>query len=116
MPVSKIRRLGVGILAAAVLGAGGALAAPPAPASAMSFCGFANSSYQEKVRYGSRGQAVMYLQCILRDVGYGVTVDGVFGRHTLNSVKDWQGRRGLDIDGVVGPITWHSLRVGSSRY
>ncbi|MBR6795824.1 MAG: peptidoglycan-binding protein, partial [Clostridia bacterium] len=36
-------------------------------------------------------------------------VDGVFGKRTLASVKEFQRLQGLETDGIVGPITWVAL-------
>ncbi|GHO87917.1 serine/threonine-protein kinase [Dictyobacter formicarum] len=38
-----------------------------------------------------------------------LTVDGDFGSLTQSAVKDYQSAKGLQVDGVVGPQTWHSL-------
>ena len=35
--------------------------------------------------------------------------DGAFGANTANAVKDLQKKKGLLVDGVVGPRTWHAL-------
>lgn len=37
-------------------------------------------------------------------------VDGQFGDDTLSAVKQFQGAKGLDVDGEVGPNTWATLR------
>ncbi|OFW72785.1 MAG: hypothetical protein A2Y55_01605 [Actinobacteria bacterium RBG_16_68_12] len=41
----------------------------------------------------------------------GATADGIFGRNTEAAVKRWQTRMGLEADGVVGPLTWASMRA-----
>lgn len=57
------------------------------------------------LRQGSEGELVSILQRLI-----GMTsVDGIFGRVTLQSVKAFQKRNGLDADGVVGPLTWAKL-------
>jgi len=39
----------------------------------------------------------------------GATADGSFGPQTKTAVITWQRRHNLTPDGVVGPMTWHSL-------
>ena len=36
-------------------------------------------------------------------------VDGEFGQHTEDAVRDFQRRHGLKVDGIVGPQTWGML-------
>lgn len=38
-----------------------------------------------------------------------MTVDGKFGAATTRAVKAWQTRAGLTVDGVVGRLTFQSL-------
>ncbi|WP_017315234.1 peptidoglycan-binding domain-containing protein [Mastigocladopsis repens] len=49
---------------------------------------------------GSRGSAVARLQRIL-----GVTPTGYYGYTTANTVRNYQARNGLRVDGVAGPQT-----------
>ena len=69
--------------------------------------------------YASKGQAnlksaVRGLQKILvKKGGYNIDVDGLFGPATQRAVKNWQGKKKLTVDGIVGPNTWKSL-CGSS--
>jgi peptidoglycan hydrolase-like protein with peptidoglycan-binding domain len=39
----------------------------------------------------------------------GITADGQFGEGTQKAVINFQQRRGLGVDGVVGPETWAAL-------
>ncbi|MFP2903680.1 D-alanyl-D-alanine carboxypeptidase family protein [Pyxidicoccus sp. 3LFB2] len=62
------------------------------------------------LREGARGAAVTQLQNLLRNKGYKIAADGVFGPKTEAAVKQFQASRGLAVDGVVGPKTWGALR------
>lgn len=68
------------------------------------------------VRQGDNSNAVRAVQDQLRSgYGYtGVTVDGAFGAGTDSAVRDFQGKRGLSADGVVGLNTWNALVTGAS--
>jgi len=67
------------------------------------------------LRSGSRGRDVLQLQFILNIVSRfypevpSVIEDGVFDARTLNSVREFQRRFGLNVDGIVGPLTWGRL-------
>ncbi len=62
------------------------------------------------VKYGSRGEDVVYLQQRLTTNGYGVgAIDGIFGVKTLEAVKAFQEKSKLSIDGIVGVKTWVAL-------
>lgn len=45
----------------------------------------------------------------LKKRGYPITIDGRFGERTLHVVIDWQAKHHLEVDGICGPATWHSL-------
>lgn len=66
--------------------------------------------YPGAVEDGDRGAAVRVWQAALRQRGYALVVDGVFGDVTKAAVMDWQRRHPpLRVDGVAGPATWHQL-------
>jgi chitosanase len=56
-----------------------------------------------------RGDDVRNLQIALRNHGFGGDADGTFGPLTEVLVKQFQKKRGLPADGVVGPMTWQEL-------
>lgn len=66
------------------------------------------------LRRGDSGAAVRELQTLLVRHGHPVGVDGDFGPETEAAVRALQRQRGLDPDGVVGPITLGQLLVASS--
>ena len=61
------------------------------------------------LRKGSRGNDVKVLQRALRQEGYHLEIDGIFGRITLECVKSFQATHDLVRDGIVGPLTWAAL-------
>lgn len=63
----------------------------------------------DTVRYGSRGYAVTQLQLLLREQGYTLQPDGIFGPMTREAVRSYQTSQGLTADGIAGPLTWGSL-------
>ena len=66
----------------------------------------------ETVRKGDKGAAVTALQESLVKLGYSIAVDGIFGAATQKAVKDFQKKKGLNADGVCGPLTWAALTAG----
>ena len=61
------------------------------------------------LRRGSKGDAVAELQRSLRKLGFMVAVDADFGAGTEVAVAAFQRDRKLDVDGMVGNITWAAL-------
>ncbi|WP_405587658.1 protein kinase domain-containing protein [Streptomyces sp. NBC_01092] len=87
--------------------------APTTPATPpwISQCTYYSGS--ELTVQGNKGQRVVQVQCMLTQRGYSVGssgVDGEFGTATLAAVKQFQGAKGLEVDGEVGPNTWAALR------
>lgn len=56
-----------------------------------------------------RGPDVEAVQRALVGAGYPVKVDGVFGKGTDTAVRRFQEKRGLKVDGIIGPVTRTAL-------
>ena len=63
----------------------------------------------ETLEITSRSAAVRRLQRLLREAGYRLKEDGLFGQATLAAVTAFQEANGLEADGIVGPLSWASL-------
>jgi Putative peptidoglycan binding domain len=62
------------------------------------------------IKRGMTGPLVAALQQNLEDLGYELgSVDGAFGKNTEAAVKDFQAKKGLGADGVVGPKTLQAI-------
>lgn len=56
------------------------------------------------------GEDVVALQQTLSRLGYHPgPVDGYYGPASFEAVKRFQAHEGLDVDGIVGPLTWAKL-------
>ncbi|MBA9003653.1 peptidoglycan-binding protein [Thermomonospora cellulosilytica] len=53
-----------------------------------------------------RGDDVRRWQARMRDRGWRITVDGVYGPRSEEVCRAFQREKGLEVDGVVGPVTW----------
>jgi len=60
-------------------------------------------------QYGDKGNGVRAVQTALNRLGYGLSVDGIFGPATQTAVIDVQKAHGLVTDGVVGEYTWDAM-------
>lgn len=61
------------------------------------------------LKKGSRGKNVQQMQQRLKDRGWKITVDGIFGAQTDTVVRAFQREKGLAVDGIVGARTWSAL-------
>jgi N-acetyl-anhydromuramyl-L-alanine amidase AmpD len=65
------------------------------------------------LRLGDEGYQVKRLQRLLVQRGFDAgAADGIFGKQTLAAVEQAQRAHGLDVDGIVGPLTWAALLAG----
>jgi peptidoglycan hydrolase-like protein with peptidoglycan-binding domain len=63
-----------------------------------------------ELRSSTEGQEVKLLQLALAADGQAdMEVNGVFDRATEQAVRDFQRRKGLVVDGIVGCRTWQAL-------
>jgi peptidoglycan hydrolase-like protein with peptidoglycan-binding domain len=69
-----------------------------------------------QVKRGDRGDAVRGVQeeFVYRsgDPAHDPDVDGIFGPETEGSVRGFQQALGIEVDGIVGPVTWQALVSG----
>ncbi len=78
-------------------------------------CTATKKSVQALSRYGSRGNEVTQIQTKLKRWGYyNGEIDGIFGTQTLNAVKYFQRKNGLEVDGIAGPKTLAAMGIASS--
>jgi len=56
------------------------------------------------------GSDVAWVQAVLYQLGYSITIDGKYGPSTRNVVKDFQSDYGLEVDGSCGPATRAKLK------
>jgi len=64
----------------------------------------------ETLRQGAKGPKVQQLQEILKALNLDPgTIDGIFGGDTVTAVKQFQSKKGLDADGLVGKGTQDAL-------
>ena len=61
------------------------------------------------LRNGSSGNDVLDLQNKLRNLGYTIDTDSVYGNQTSDAVREFQQDYGLDVDGIAGTQTLSKL-------
>lgn len=59
---------------------------------------------------GTKNSYVKWLQYMLKELGYKVSVDGSFGANTESAVKSFQKKNNLTVDGVFGKHTRDILK------
>ncbi len=64
---------------------------------------------EKNLKRGNRGKKVKLIQEWLYIHGFQLVIDGIFGPATDYAVRKFQKRKNLEIDGIVGPITFAAL-------
>jgi peptidoglycan hydrolase-like protein with peptidoglycan-binding domain len=68
-----------------------------------------------RVVYGQKNNLVKQIQERLKALGYYEgAIDSTFGYSTYLAVRDFQKVHNLQVDGIVGSITWHKMMGGSA--
>ena len=63
-----------------------------------------------QIKKNSTGALVRSAQLLLNGKNSaGLDVDGDFGSLTDTAVRNYQKKKGLEVDGIIGPMTWESL-------
>ena len=74
-----------------------------------------NNYKQAYSYYGSTGNEVIQIQTRLKNWGYyNGAIDGMYGYETYRSVRQFQSKNGLAVDGVAGSATLSALGISSS--
>lgn len=67
-----------------------------------------------ELQQGSSGEAVASVQVLVNArAKLGLVVDGAFGPLTEAGVRMFQAQSKIAVDGIVGPVTWGALLLGS---
>lgn len=56
-------------------------------------------------------EEVKWIQQALKNHGYNLAIDGIWGNKTEEAVRAFQADNGLDVDGICGPLTRAKLEV-----
>lgn len=69
------------------------------------------SNKRKTIKKGDKGADVMHLQTRLASLGYTVgKIDGIFGKNTESAVRQFQTDNGLEVDGIIGPLSWEKIK------
>ncbi len=76
---------------------------------------FRNTEIFALSKYGSRGAEVTQIQTKLKRWGYYFgNIDGIYGSQTLEAVKYFQRKNGLQVDGIAGKNTLAAMGIMNS--
>ncbi len=73
------------------------------------------SQYKRTLKSGMTGEDVSWVQTRLEELGYSVSVTGVYDGNTISAVKAFQGQNGLSVDGLAGAQTFTILASENAR-
>lgn len=60
-----------------------------------------------------QGEAVWMLQARLKEIGYDLTVNGIYGEETSNAISLYQISNGLEVNGAANTAVWQSLMMNT---
>jgi len=63
------------------------------------------------IKKGSKGDDVRWLQWHLNKWDYNLSIDGSCGPATVEAIRDFQGKNGLEVDGRCGPATKAKVEI-----
>ncbi|MEV4557211.1 peptidoglycan-binding domain-containing protein [Kitasatospora sp. NPDC049285] len=78
----------------------------PAPVTPPPAAGWAPAWPGRYLRNGSSGSDVRTWQQQMAQRGWAISVDGQFGPQSERIARAFQQEKGLQVDGVIGPVTW----------
>lgn len=79
------------------------------PIAADGISGEETLSHCPTVSEGAVGNITKCMQLLINNLGYSISIDGVFGKETTEAVCDIQKTNKLAVDGVVGKETWSAI-------
>lgn len=79
---------------------------------AAAFTTMADAAEAAAFQVGDQGVEIAEFQGVLAGMGYDVTADGDFGPATVEAIKDFQKKQGMEVDGMVGQATYSLLMGG----
>lgn len=82
------------------------LTPPPFPLPDGWYFGPKTGPRQSVSGYFSYRDNLLAWQQRMRDRGWQITVDGLYGPQTASVARAFQAQKGLTVDGLIGPITW----------
>ena len=71
---------------------------------------FTINTFALSLELNDKNEKVKEVQKMLNNLGYSISVDGIYGLGTESTVKTFQSNNGLEVDGVVGKSTFEALK------